>query len=191
MLVVLVGFAFGQLFGYKGGVITIVGQGFSNTLSQYDDFAPGSLFDPDDLDPLSLHVDDFHVKWLTSGPEMGQPESFDANVTYRTSPTAAPRHHDLAVNHPLHADGTDVFLVGHGYAPVVTVRGGDGKVAYRGSGGVPPAGQHLRVVRRRQGARRRAASSSASRGCSCRRTASRCSAGRSRSSPTRSTRRCR
>ena len=78
VLVVLVGFAFGQLFGYKGGVITIVGQGFSNTLSQYDDFAPGSLFDPDDLDPLSLTVDDFHVKWLTSGPEMGQPESFDA-----------------------------------------------------------------------------------------------------------------
>ena len=132
VLVVLAGFAFGQLFGYKGGVITIVGQGFSNTLSQYDDFAPGSLFDPDDLDPLSMHVDDFHVKWLTSGPEMGQPESFDANVTYRTSPTARPRHHDLAVNHPLHAEGTDVFLVGHGYAPVVTVRGGDGKVAYRG-----------------------------------------------------------
>jgi cytochrome c biogenesis protein len=132
VLVVLAGFAFGQLFGYKGGVITIVGQGFSNSLSQYDDFAPGSLFDPDDLDPLNMHVDDFHVKWLTSGPEMGQPESFDANVTYRTSPTAAPRHHDLAVNHPLHADGTDVFLVGHGYAPVVTVRGGDGKVAYRG-----------------------------------------------------------
>ena len=36
------------------------------------------------------------------------------------------------MNHPLNTDGTDVFLVGHGYAPVVTVRGGDGKVAYRG-----------------------------------------------------------
>ena len=132
MLVVLVGFAFGQLFGYKGGVITIVGQGFSNTLSQYDDFAPGSLFKPSDLSPLSFTVDDFHVKWLTSGPEMGQPESFDANVTYRTSPDAAPQKHDLAVNHPLSIAGTDVFLVGHGYAPVVTVRDGKGKVAYKG-----------------------------------------------------------
>jgi len=36
------------------------------------------------------------------------------------------------VNHPLSVDGASVFLVGHGYAPVVTVRGGDGKVAYRG-----------------------------------------------------------
>jgi cytochrome c biogenesis protein len=132
VLVVLVGFAYGQLFGYKGGVITIVGQGFSNSLSQYDDFAPGTLFDAGDLDPLSFTVDDFHVKWLTSGPEMGQPDSFDANITYRTTPGATPRKHDLAVNHPLNTDGTDVFLVGHGYAPVVTVRGGDGKVAYRG-----------------------------------------------------------
>jgi cytochrome c biogenesis protein len=81
---------------------------------------------------LSFSVDDFHVSWLTSGPEMGQPKSFDADVTYRASPSSAPRHHDLEVNHPLHAAGTDVFLVGHGYAPVVTVRGGDGKVAYRG-----------------------------------------------------------
>ena len=132
VLVVLVGFAVGQLFGYKGGVITIVGQGFSNTLSQYDDFAAGRLFDPGRLSPLAFTVDDFHVKWLTSGPEMGQPESFDANLTYRTSPGASAQQHDLAVNHPLTADGASVFLVGHGYAPVVTVRGGDGRVAYRG-----------------------------------------------------------
>ena len=132
VLVVLVGFAVGQLFGYKGGVITIVGQGFSNSLSQYDDFAPGRLFDPDGLAPLSLSVDDFHVKWLTSGPAMGQPESFDANLTYRTSPGAEEQSHELAVNHPLTADGVSVFLIGHGYAPVVTVRGGDGEVAYRG-----------------------------------------------------------
>ncbi len=132
VLVVLVGFAAGQLFGYKGGVITIVGQGFSNTLSQYDDFVPGRLFDPDNLAPLSFDVDDFHVKWLTSGPEMGQPESFDADITYWDEPGAEAQQHKLAVNHPLSVDGASVFLVGHGYAPVVTVRGGDGKVAYRG-----------------------------------------------------------
>ncbi|NUR08533.1 MAG: cytochrome c biogenesis protein ResB [Nocardioidaceae bacterium] len=132
VLVVLVGFAFGQLFGYKGGVITVVGQGFSNSLSQYDDFDPGSLFSPDDLDPLSFDVDDFHVKFLTSGPEMGQPESFDADVTYRSTPDAAPRKYDLAVNHPLQVDGTSVFLVGHGYAPSVTVRDGNGDIAYQG-----------------------------------------------------------
>jgi cytochrome c biogenesis protein len=132
VLVVLVGFAYGQLFGFKGGVVTVVGQDFSNSLSQYDDFSPGRMFQPDRLSPLSLKVDDFHVKFLTSGPQMGQPESFDADITYRTSPDAAPQKHDLAVNHPLTLPGTSVFLVGHGYAPVVTVKDGDGKVAYQG-----------------------------------------------------------
>ena len=48
VIVVLVGVAIGSLFGYKGGVIMFVGKdyGFSNNLTQYDDFAPGSLFDP-------------------------------------------------------------------------------------------------------------------------------------------------
>jgi cytochrome c biogenesis protein len=132
VLVVLVGFAYGQMFGYKGSVVTVVGQGFSNSLSQYDDFAPGRLFSPDDLAPVSLHVDDFHVKFLTSGPEMGQPESFDANITYHSRPGAPAQRHDLAVNHPLTTNGTSVFLVGHGYAPVVTVRDGQGNVAYKG-----------------------------------------------------------
>jgi cytochrome c biogenesis protein len=36
------------------------------------------------------------------------------------------------VNHPLELDGGSVFLVGHGYAPLVTVRDGEGNVAYKG-----------------------------------------------------------
>ncbi len=132
VLVVLVGFAYGQLYGYKGAVSTVVGQGFSNSLSQYDDFAPGSLFDPDKLSPLSFTVDDFHVKYLTSGAQMGQPESFSADLTYRSAPGAPERHTKLAVNHPLQVAGANVFLVGNGYAPVVTVRDGKGDVAYKG-----------------------------------------------------------
>src|SRR3712207_1137546 len=48
VIVVLVGVAAGSLFGYKGGVILLNGKdyGFSNNLTQYDDFAPGALFDP-------------------------------------------------------------------------------------------------------------------------------------------------
>ena len=132
VLVVLVGFGVGQLYGYKGGVITVVGQGFSNSLSQYDDFAPGSMFSPDDLSPLSLTVDDFDVSFLTAGPQMGQPRDFSADVTYTVEPGAVPERYDLRVNHPLKLDGVSVFLVGHGYAPVVTVRDGNDDVAYEG-----------------------------------------------------------
>ncbi len=122
----------GSCYGYKGGVVTIVGQGFSNSLSQYDDFAPGSMFSVDDLAPLSLTVDGFDVSFLTAGPQMGQPRDFSADVTYTERPGAEPRRYDLRVNHPLKLDGVSVFLVGHGYAPVVTVRDGNGDVAYEG-----------------------------------------------------------
>jgi len=132
VLVVLVGFAIGQLFGYKGGVITVVGQGFSNSLSQYDEFSPGSLFQPSNLPPLSFTVNDFHVHYLTSGPQAGQPTDFSAELDYQSAPGQPVQKDRLTVNHPLQIDGSDVFLVGHGYAPRVTVRDGHGNIAYQG-----------------------------------------------------------
>jgi cytochrome c biogenesis protein len=132
LLVVLVGFAAGSLFGYTGGVIVVKGQGFSNSLSQYDDIAPGALFGPDDLQPFSFTVDDFRVEFLRSGEQAGMPTDFSADVTYTETPGEEPQSHKLAVNHPLIMDGGSVFLVGHGYAPLVTVRDGEGNIAYKG-----------------------------------------------------------
>jgi cytochrome c biogenesis protein len=132
VLVVLAGFAAGQLFGYKGSAIVLVDSGFSNSLTQYDDFAPGSLFDEDGLAPLSFTVDDFDVDFLTSGERRGQPVDFGADITYRETPDDQPHRYRLQVNHPLVLDGVRVHLVGHGYAPVVTVKDGDGEVAYAG-----------------------------------------------------------
>lgn len=132
VLVVLVGFALGGLFGYKGGVILVVGNGFSNNLTQYDDFVPGSLFRPDDMEPFSFDVDSFDVDWLTEGPRKGMARGFTSHLTYRETPTSADQRYDLKVNHPLTVGDTEVFLIGHGYAPVITVRDGDGNVAYSG-----------------------------------------------------------
>jgi cytochrome c biogenesis protein len=132
VLVVLVGFAMGGLFGYKGGVILVVGNGFSNNLTQYDDFVPGSLFQPDDMEPFSFDVDSFDVDWLTEGPRAGMARAFTSHLTYRETPTAAEQKYDLQVNHPLTVGDTEVFLIGHGYAPVITIRDGEGQVAYSG-----------------------------------------------------------
>ena len=49
------------------------------------------------------------------------------------TPTSAPRRQRISVNHPLTIDGTKVFLIGHGYAPHITVRDGKGNVAYSGA----------------------------------------------------------
>jgi cytochrome c biogenesis protein len=132
LLVMLVGIAIGALFGYRGTVIVVQGEGFANTLTAYDDFHPGRRFTPERLPPFSFTLDAFDATFVSSGPRAGQPASFDANVTYRASPNSAEQQHDIRVNHPLNVDGSKVFLLGHGYAPVVTVRDGDGNVVYSG-----------------------------------------------------------
>jgi cytochrome c biogenesis protein len=132
VLVVLAGFALGSLFGFKGGVIVVTKEGFSNSLSQYDDFVPGGAFSPDKLAPFSFTVDNFDVTFIRKGRSAGAAHKFFADLSVRDSPASAPHHARVSVNHPLTVDGTKIFLVGHGYAPHITVRDGKGHVAYAG-----------------------------------------------------------
>ncbi|HEX5017783.1 MAG TPA: cytochrome c biogenesis protein ResB [Actinomycetes bacterium] len=135
LLVLLVGVAWGAWFGYRGNVVVVEGEGFANTLTQYDDFSPGRGFSPSLLAPFSFTLDDFEATFLQEGPRRGQPDSFTAEMTYRTSADAEPTTTTVEVNHPLGVDGAKVFLIGSGYAPMFTVRDGDGDVVY--SGAVP------------------------------------------------------
>lgn len=132
LVVVLVAFAAGDLFGYRGDVNLVEGQTFANIEEAYDDYNPGAFFTADRLPPFDLKLDDFKVSYLTSGPQLGQPTSFRADLAYHRSPADAAKATGLEVNHPLTIDGTSVFLVGNGYAPVITVRDGTGKVVYSG-----------------------------------------------------------
>jgi cytochrome c biogenesis protein len=147
VIVVLVGFGVGSLFGYKGGVILPVGQGFSNNLTQYDDFVPGSFFTGDDMEPFCFTVDDFDVEWLLDGPRAGMSRGFSADTRYREDCAGADQSeeqdYDLRVNHPLAIGDTEVFLIGHGYAPVITVRDGNGDVTYSGPTVFLPQDQSL------------------------------------------------
>jgi cytochrome c biogenesis protein len=132
VLVVLVGFAVGGLFGFKGGVIVVTKDGFANTLSQYDDFRAGAFFEPSELQPFDFTVNDFDVTFIREGREAGMAHKFAADLTYRSSPGAAEKTKQISVNHPLTIDGTDVFLLSHGYAPHITVRNADRSVAFSG-----------------------------------------------------------
>ena len=154
VLIVLVGFAVGGLFGYKGGVILVEGSTFSNTLTQYDDFDPGSLFRAEEMEPFSFTVDEFDVEWLESGPRNGDGALVQRQPQLPRVARSPEKTYDLRVNHPLSIGDTEVFLIGHGYAPVVTVRDGNGDVAYSGPDGLPAAGRQLPVLRGDQGAGR-------------------------------------
>lgn len=132
ILVVMAGVAIGSLFGYQGGVIVGVGNGFSNNLTQYDDFIPGSLYQEEWMEPFAFDVDEFDATWLYTGRAAGQARKFVSHLTYTEEPGAEEQEYDLRVNHPLTIGNTDIFLIGHGYAPVITITGADGEVVYSG-----------------------------------------------------------
>jgi cytochrome c biogenesis protein len=131
VLVVLAGFAIGSVWGYKGGVIVVKDGSFTNTPTQYDDFSPGSLTRAGDLDGFGFSVDDFDIEWVIGGPRSGMARKFVADLTWWDDKGKTDTY-PLRVNHPLSIGGTSIFLIGHGYAPVVTIRDGEGKVAYSG-----------------------------------------------------------
>ncbi|MFI7010453.1 cytochrome c biogenesis protein ResB [Streptomyces sp. NPDC050145] len=135
LIVMLIAFAWGQLFKSEGGKLMVEGDGgFSNALPMYDDFKSGNLFDTDtDLTPFSFQLDRFDGTYERSGPNKGTPRTYRAEVTYTEGADGKRKKTAIEVNKPLDVDGTKVYLNGHGYAPTVTVRDGKGKVVSRQS----------------------------------------------------------
>ncbi|MFJ6798954.1 cytochrome c biogenesis protein ResB [Streptomyces sp. NPDC091268] len=131
LIVMLVAFAWGQYCKSEGGKLVLRGKGFSNTLTQYDDFKSGALFDPDDLPPFSFTLDKFDATYEKSGPQKGTPRDFKAYVTFSDGADGAPQKREIQVNKPLEVDGSKVYLLGHGYAPVISVTDATGKVVFK------------------------------------------------------------
>ncbi len=130
LLFVLLAVAVGGLLGWKGNVIVREGEGFSNTLTQYDAWGGGRFVDPSALAPFSFTLDSFTVDFERGDAQRGAPRLFEADVTYREAPDAEPVSTTIAVNHPLDVDGAKVFLVGHGYAPRFVIRDSTGEVVF-------------------------------------------------------------
>ncbi|MER5935094.1 cytochrome c biogenesis protein ResB [Streptomyces sp. NPDC002054] len=131
LIVMLVAFAAGQLFKSEGGKLVLRGKGFSNTLTQYDDFKSGSLFEVDDLPKFSFSLDRFDATFEKTGPQKGTPRDFKAYVTVREGADGTPRKAEIEVNEPLDVDGSKIYLLGHGYAPIVSVTDRNGKVIFK------------------------------------------------------------
>jgi cytochrome c biogenesis protein len=56
----------------------------------------------------------------------GEPSKFIAKVQYNKTVDAANEPATITVNHPLRIEGDRVYLIGHGFAPKITVRMPDG-----------------------------------------------------------------
>lgn len=132
LLFVLLGVAIGSLYGFRGSAVVVTGQGFANTVTQYDDLSAGAAFSDSQLKPFSVLVKSFDVRFETGAVQRGAARLFKAVLEVTEAPGEAPVTKTLEVNHPLNIGGTTVHLIGHGYAPRVTITDGSGKVTFSG-----------------------------------------------------------
>ncbi|MBF8187094.1 cytochrome c biogenesis protein ResB [Nonomuraea sp. K274] len=132
LLGILLAIGAGSLFGYRGNVLVVEGDGFANTVAAYDRYIPGSQVSAESLEPFSLQLSDFQVSYQVEGDKRGQALDYTAHLKVNDSPTALARDYALKVNDPLEVNGTQTYLIGNGYAPVFKVTDGDGQVAFDG-----------------------------------------------------------
>jgi cytochrome c biogenesis protein len=129
---ILAGVALGHFFGFKGAVLVTEGTGFSDTVTSYDSLTLGPLVGAQDLPNFGFVLNKFTATYQESGSQFAQPRTFDAYVKFKPSPTSTAQNVDVQVNQPLSINGTNVFLEGHGYSPVVEVKDGKGHVLFDG-----------------------------------------------------------
>ncbi|KRE30023.1 cytochrome c biogenesis protein ResB [Agromyces sp. Soil535] len=130
LLGVLVAVGIGGGFGFSGQRVVVEGQSFVNTLAAYDSFNPGRFFDDTTLDPYRLSLGELDAVYETRNQEaIGQPIDFTAHVSVQAKGGDS-EPGVVKVNAPLRVHGTDVYLLGNGYAPTITVRNPDGEVVF-------------------------------------------------------------
>ncbi|WP_030374039.1 cytochrome c biogenesis protein ResB [Streptomyces rimosus] len=135
LIVILVAVAVGSLWKSEGGKLVVEGDGFANSLTQYDNFKSGAFYDTDDLEPFGFSLKSFDASYERTGPQKGTPREFRANISYFQGADGKEHPGKIEVNHPLEIADSKIFLLSHGYAPVVEVTDGRGKQVY--SGAVP------------------------------------------------------
>ena len=128
---VLVAVGLGGGFGYTGQRVVVEGYALSNSLASYDSFNPGRFFTDAALEPYTIALDKFVPTYeddLTSNA-LGQVLDYTADVTTTLGGDES-RKAIIKVNEPLAIGGTSVYLLGNGYAPVITVRDPDGTIVF-------------------------------------------------------------
>ena len=130
---ILITVGFGGGFGFSGQRVLVEGQTFVNTLLAYDSFNPGRFFNDTSLTPYKLTLDNFDVTYEEENLKAyGQPIDFTAGVTITPRGEAA-QASEVKVNGPARTGGTDVYLLGNGYAPTITVKDPNGVVVFTDS----------------------------------------------------------
>lgn len=128
LIVLTLALAFGALFSYRGTIIVKEGNGFANTLTQYDDFRAGKLFNISSMPDFYFTLVDFAVDFERGVNQKGSPRKFEASIILNDDTDLK-----ILVNQPLNISGTKIYLTGHGYAPRLEVKNKLGEVIFSDS----------------------------------------------------------
>jgi cytochrome c biogenesis protein len=143
---VLVAVGVGGSIGYTGQKVIVVGQSFVNVQSAFDTFNPGRLFSDDFLQPYRLVLNSFTATYEEQNKNaIGQPIDYEAKLTSYGQDGKGTKQ-VIKVNDPLRLGGNDIYLLGNGYAPKITVRDAAGKVVFTDSVPFLPADANLTSV---------------------------------------------
>jgi cytochrome c biogenesis protein len=130
---VLIAVGLGGGLSYAGQRVLVEGETFVNNEASFDYFAPGLLFDKNNLEPFSLRLESFKTTYDFKNPNnYGKPMDFRATVTTKDSPVSQEAKGSIRVNEPLAVGGSKVYITGNGYAPEIVVRDKDGVVSFSG-----------------------------------------------------------
>ncbi|HWC22349.1 MAG TPA: cytochrome c biogenesis protein ResB [Flexivirga sp.] len=135
LLILVLAVAADHLMGWRGDVIVPEGNdSFVSAVGSYNTLDLGPWVNTDDIKPWTMKVNKLDVTFeknvAKDSPQFGQPRDFIASVTTRENPDGKATNRTLAVNDAVKLDGTSVYLLGNGYAPVITVKDPKGKVLY-------------------------------------------------------------
>ncbi len=130
---VLIAVGVGGGLGYTGQKVVVEGQSFANVRGAFDSFTPGRFFTDNSLQPYRFTLDKFTAKYEEQNIDAyGQPIDYTADVT-TYKPGEKGVKSTIKVNEPLALGGSQLYLLGNGYAPTVTVRDGKGNIAFTAS----------------------------------------------------------
>lgn len=116
-------------FGYNGQKVIVEGQTFVNQLTSYDSFTASRFFNEAQLDPFSVRLDAFDAEFgLDQTTGVVQPLDYTASVSVVENGDMVQR--DIKVNAPIDIGGMTAYLLGNGFAPVITVTNADGEVVF-------------------------------------------------------------
>ena len=124
--------AVGHLLGWRGDIILAEGDKFASSAGTYNTISPGPWVDTETLPPFVLSLDKLHVEFNEIARSLVRHAAALRRPDDVAERAGAPKSSEnVSVNHPITVDGADIFLLGNGYTPVITVRDAKGAVLYR------------------------------------------------------------